>query len=151
MLPPLPYTLKEASAVVMADGTICVGGEPEFHKGSNEFHVLRFCPRAWKWKALAPLPDDRARACITLASPDGVRLLALGGFVGYDECRERDERRARRRRRRPRGRGLAATQEHGLASLLAGSRSLKKRCCAYTLSRRRRTEKDVDLPTPART
>ena len=85
VLPPLPYTLAEASAVVMANGAICVGGEPAW-PFEHPFHVLRFCPRRWCWETLVPLPVERARRCITLASPDGVRLFALGGFVGQKEC-----------------------------------------------------------------
>ena len=88
ILPPMHYTLNHASAVVMADGTVYVGGE---HAGrwpsQNPYQILRFCPRKWQWGEIVPLPLDRARRCMTLASPDGVRLLALGGFVGQADCR----------------------------------------------------------------
>jgi len=87
VLPPMHYTLNHASAVVLADGTVYVGGE---HAGrwpsQNPYQILRFCPRKWKWGEIVPLPPERARRCITLASPDGVRLLALGGFVGQPDC-----------------------------------------------------------------
>lgn len=84
-LPPMPFTLDSASAVVLANGTLCVCGESM--PPPRSFKLVCFCPRRWKWWELPPLPAERARRCITLASSDGARLLALGGFVGQSECK----------------------------------------------------------------
>jgi hypothetical protein len=47
---------------------------------------MRFCPRAWAWQAIARLPAHRERRSVALATPDGERLLGLGGYVGQKGC-----------------------------------------------------------------
>ena len=61
-LPPLPCEMFGATAVVLRDGSIVVGGDSDV----GSFFAVRFCPRAWAWQALARLPADRARDCVAL-------------------------------------------------------------------------------------
>ena len=75
--------MSGATAVVLRDGSIVVGGDSD---SCFNFFAMRFCPRAWAWQAIARLPADRARRCVALATPDGERLLGLGGFVGQKGC-----------------------------------------------------------------
>ena len=82
-LPPLPCQMSDATAVVLRDGSIVVGGNSD---SSSNFFAMRFCPRAWAWQAIARLPAHRERRCVALATPDGERLLGLGGYVGQKGC-----------------------------------------------------------------
>lgn len=97
-IPSPPKALQFASAVILSDGRIVLCGSPpnsilhlkDFFSGRHESIPLSeffmFCPVAWRWSAL-PVLGDRDRRCIKLASDDGVRVLALGGYVGDAKCK----------------------------------------------------------------
>lgn len=67
-LPPLPCQLSDASAVVMRDGSIYVGGTCP-GSSTPPYTVAHFCPLSWEWRVVASLPVARARMLITLATP----------------------------------------------------------------------------------
>lgn len=92
ILPFLPYSVHNVSAAVMADGTIYVAGCRPHDLDENLHDILKFCPRKWQWSEVVSLPPDRARSHLTIASPDGVKLLVFGGMENRNESFYIDDR-----------------------------------------------------------